>query len=166
MKKAIIRSLIIVLFLFIFMNNSYAKFASKIKGKGTAYLKEPIIILEKKEILIGEISKTNNEYIQDFYVRNYLENKINEIEFEYLITLNSSTINFPVKYKLIKLDTNEELKLDSKMQTTKIFMGTEKTIHRYRLVVNWCELDTKEKVDDIVEVKIKIKAEQIEKENL
>lgn len=165
MKKLIVKILGIVIILMLVVNVSYAKFITKINVKGVAKLKVPILVLESNPLVVGEFNKEKNMYTQDFCLKNYFEKnqKTNEIQFQYFIKLIPSTSNFPANYKLINLDTNEEIKVNEKLETQKILMNTEKTIHRYRLIVNWGELNTKEEVDEILEVKIKVNAEQIEK---
>lgn len=165
--KKVVKILLITIILIIIVNNSYAKFITKINGEGKVNVKIPILILENNELTIGEINKVKNSYQADFSLKNYLENtsKINEINFTYTIKLMPSTLNFPVKYKLINLDTNEEIILNENLETGNISIGIEKTIHKYRLVVNWTEIENTEEIQECLDVKIKINAKQVEKEN-
>lgn len=165
--KRVVKIVLITIILIIIVNNSYAKFSTKINGEGKAKLKTPILILENNDMIIGEISKLNNLYQSDFSLKNYIENgsNINEIDFEYSIKLIPSTLNFPVKYSLINLETNKEIALNENLETAQILMGTEKIIHKYRLIVSWTDITNAEAIEENLDVKIKIKATQIEKEN-
>lgn len=166
--KRLVKILFIIIVCIICVNTCYAKFSTKIIGQGKTQLKVPIIILEKRETVLGEISQTNNLYETYFDIKNFSENMkaINEIDFEYNIKLIPSTANFPAQYTLINVDNNEEILLNKNLETDKIFIGNEKTVHRYKLVVKWFEINTSEKVDENLDVKVKINAKQIQKESL
>lgn len=166
--KRLVKILFIIFVFIIFANVCYAKFSTKIIGQGKTQLKVPIIILEKRETVLGEISKSKNVYETYFDIKNFTENMqaINEINFEYNIKLIPSTANFPAEYTLINLDTNKEILLNENLETDKIFIGTEKVVHKYKVVVKWYDINTSEKVDENFEIKLKINAEQIEKESL
>lgn len=163
MKRKVLKILILIIILLIITNISYAKFITRINGKGLTKVKVPILVLENNEVITGEISKKNNSYYQDFSLKNYLEStkQINEINFEYTIKLFLSTTNFPVNYQLINLDTNQEILFNENFETGKIQIGTDKIMHRYRLIVNWSENYNNEIVDENVDVKIKINANQV-----
>lgn len=165
--KKLLKILYIIILIIIVANISYAKFMTKINGQGKAEVKQPILIFKKSDIINGQISKTNNLYENTFSFKNYFENseKVNEIEFEYIIKILPSTLNFPVKYNLINLDTNTEVELNENFETEKIFMGTEKIIHNYKLKVSWDENLSASKVEEVVDVKMQIKAVQIKKES-
>lgn len=166
--KRLVKIFLIILVVIIITNISFAKYITIIKGQGKLQVREPILILSKKDVITGEISKINNQYETEFTLKNYLGSgeKVNEIDFEYIIKLIPSTNNFPAEYSLINSDTNEKLVLNEDLETEKMFIGTEKQIHNYKLLVNWSSLSVYEPVEENLEVKINIKATQIKKENL
>ena len=166
--KKVVKILFILLVCVMFINICYAKFSTKIIGQGKTELKIPIIILEKRETVVGEINNNQNAYETYFDVKNFVENiqLSNEIDFEYNIKLIPSTTNFPVQYTLINVNNNKEVSLNENLETDRIFIGTEKVVHKYKVVVKWHDINTIEQVADNLEVRVKINAEQIQKESL
>ena len=112
MKKKI--RILFIFMILIITNISYGKFVTRINGEGKAKLKVPILMLENREIIVGEINKNHNLYQSDFNLKNYIENteKVNEINFKYSIKILPSTLNFPVKYSLINLNNLTTTNLD------------------------------------------------------
>lgn len=161
--KKVTKILLIIMVLIIVDNISYAKFITRINGKGKVELKTPILVLENDDLIVGQINKSHNSYQSEFCLKNYIEktSSINEINFEYSIKLIPSTLNFPVRYSLINVNTNEEISLNDNLETDKISIGKDKIEHKYRLIVSWEEFKKCEDVQEYLDVKIKIKATQI-----
>lgn len=154
--------IISVIGIFSFYNFSFARYVESVLGKASCELKYPIFKVENSDEIQGKISSINNNYYEsDFNVLNYIsEEEINEIEFEYTIRIVPNTLEFPVKYKLININTNEELALNSNLETEKIDLGKDLENHNYKLIVQWDTENTNQNFDENLEVKVVIEGEQ------
>lgn len=163
MKKTriIIIVIIVVIGIFFFSNWSFAKYAETVLGKATCEIKYPIFIVENSDEIQGRISSINNNYYEtDFNVLNYISNdnetKISEIDFEYTIKILPSTLDFPVRYRLINLKTNEEIALNPNLESLPINLREEMENHNYKLIVEWDKDNTNQNLDEKLDVKIQV----------
>ncbi len=76
----------VVLFLFLLVSTSFAKFATKLSGKGGVGIASPIMeVITEQSMLITANKPENSCY---FEVRNYnTEGQMNEVEMEYYIEI-------------------------------------------------------------------------------
>lgn len=164
-KNKIIVVLIIILITF-FTQNTFAKFYEKLeKTLIKAEIAEPIAIFESvsETVKINNFNKYSGEKEYIFKIKNYdiLENgerRISEVNFNYFIEIKSTNSNFPIKYKLIDMQNNEEIELINN-KSNEISMKSEKEFEKgYKLVIMYDEtkkVDTNEKSADI-EILVKI----------
>lgn len=163
--KILIIILIFILILCCFVTQSFAKYFDIIFGRVSAELKNSIFVVEKPETIQGQISSLNNNYYEFcFNILNYISSdniqKISEVEFEYTIKLIPSTDNFPAKYRLINLFTNQEINLNSDLETEKINLGTSLENHNYKLIVQWDMENTNQNFDENFEIEILVNGVQ------
>ena len=144
-------------------NIAIASYREIIVGKATGKMKMPIFNFSSINIVQGIISSINqNSYENTFNVLNYIEDKslINEIDFEYTIKILPSTTNFPVKYKLIDLNNNTEVILDSNLESPKLKLGTDKENYNFKLIIEWDMENNIQELDENLEVQILVKGVQ------
>lgn len=144
-------------------NIAIASYREVIVGKATGKMKMPIFNFSSINIVQGIISSINqNSYENTFNVLNYIEDKnlINEIDFEYTIKILPSTTNFPVKYKLIDLNNNTEVILDSNLESPKLKLGTDKETYNFKLIIEWDMENNIQELDENLEVQILVKGVQ------
>lgn len=156
---------LIVIFIISFSTISFSRFVEVIYGKASVNLKRPIFLIENLNTVQAQISSINNNYYEtNFNVLNYIsENDIqvaSEIDFEYTIKIIPNTFDFPVKYKLINLNTNQEVELNSELETSPINLGTELANHNYKLIVQWDLDNTNQNFEENLEVRVLIKGVQ------
>ena len=156
--------IIFIIFIFILLTNiCFATYKTVIKGNVVSEMKIPIFIVQESNIQSNQMNSTDKKiYENTFNILNYIDeqNIISEIEFEYYIKIIPSTNNFPIKYKLIKLDTNEELNLDNNLESPKLKFSTSKESHNYKLVVEWDMDNNTQNLDESLNVEIQIKGVQ------
>ena len=144
-------------------NIAIASYREVIVGKATGKMKMPIFNFSSINIVQGIISSINqNSYENTFNVLNYIEDKnlINEIDFEYTIKILPSTTNFPVKYKLIDLNNNTEVILDSNLESPKLKLGTDKENYNFKLIIEWDMENNIQELDENLDVQILVKGVQ------
>ena len=89
-----------------------------------------------------------------FWIQNYREAEINEVDFEYSIELENSTKNFPVSYDLFDCKTNQEIEfINGKSGPLKLKKG-EKENREFKLVMQWQELNVE--LAEELQIKLKI----------
>ena len=163
--KKIMRKILvfIVILLLTFSGISFAKYRETTRGKVVACLKNPIFIVKNSKEVEGKISSTNNYYETEFSVLNYLEDtkESTEIGFDYTIKIIPSTKNFPVKYRLVRLDTNEEAELDSNLETSPQTLDTNPQSNLYKLIAYWDFENSKQNFEENLNVKVLVRGVQI-----
>lgn len=166
-KSKLIISVFILVLLFI-SNVVLANYRTIIDGKASAVLKKPLFFCNKPDIIQGQISSIENYYYEStFNIFNFIEKNefeesetLNEIAFEYTIQIIPSTFNFPVKYSLIDLNTNQQLSLDSNLETDKLSLGITKENYNYKLIVEWDSDNNNQNLDSNLDVEILVKGVQ------
>lgn len=123
---------------------------------------KPVIVVEKDEMTKNQIQENSFPIEYNFSICNYDENTINEVDFEYVIELEDSVSNFPVTYQLIDCDSNTEIKLVDGKSEKMILKKFEKESKKFKLILNWRELDTD--LADNLQIKLKINAVQTREE--
>ena len=120
--KRKLKIIIITNFIIIIISTiSVASYKVVIKGNAKADLKKPVFVLDNSDYIQGQMSSRKNTFYENtFNVLNYIENNTNEVDLEYVIKIIPSTLNFPVKYRIIDLKENQELELDSNLESEKI----------------------------------------------
>ena len=137
------RAKLIIILLFIIMmvliGYSVSKYKLLITENGTGIIAEPIIVFEKDDKINTEFNKKLGILEYNFKIKNYNEEKVNEVDFLYNIEILENNLDFPVEYKLINLTTNEEIEIiDNK--TKEFFIGkAEKEEDIYKLEVKWLD---------------------------
>ena len=120
-----------------------------------------VVDLEKDEILKAEIKENSFPMEYHFCLNNYKGEKINEVEFDYVIEIECSVDNFPIKYQLFDCDNQKEIALiDGKSETMKI-KKSEKESRKFKLILSWRELN-QELADDL-QIKLKVDIVQSKK---
>lgn len=152
----------LIILLVICINSiSLSKYSSFWEGKAMIQVSKPIVILEKDEILKTEITEKSFPMEYDFSICNYDESKVNEAEFDYVIQIEDSVEDFPISYKLIDCDNQEEIQLiEGKSQPMKI-KSFEKEIRKFKLCFEWRELDRE--LADSLKIKLKVDVVQSRK---
>lgn len=121
-----------------------------------------IIILEKDEFLEKEVDKNSFPIEYNFSIKNFDNNNVNDVDFDYKIKIESSTAIFPIKYKLIDVDNNCEIPLNFGETQTLTLKKLKKEVRNFKLYVEWNDLDSE--LSDEVEIKLKIQAVQSREE--
>ena len=162
MKKKL-KFLLLILGIIFISNIAFASYYELIEGNVTAELKIPVFELNKEDEIKGQISSVNQNYYEStFEILNYIEDKnvLSEIPYQYKIKLIPSTGNFPVKYRLLDLDNNLELELDSNLETSEIQLGTEKENHHYQVIVEWDMENSNQELEEKFQLEIQVKGVQ------
>lgn len=161
MKKIKIIMTIFLLILLFCSNFVFAKYLDIIYGEATTVLKRAIFLVEPPQEINNQISSLNNNYYEsEFNILNYIGEEISEIEYEYTIKIIPSTYNFPVKYHLINLQTNEEVVLNSNLETETLRLDLNKQKQNYKLIAQWDFENTNQNLDEILKVEILVKGVQ------
>ncbi len=152
MKNKIIIIILIVGIIMI-SKNSFSKYISITNINVSSKIVQPIITIEEDKIL--NITEFKNQ-IYNFKVKNYSEEKINEIEMEYYIEFLSNQSQY-IKYKIYK--EGEEIKL-TRNKTEKFLLNkNNKQEDNYTIEVLLKENSDQEILENI---KMKIYYEQKE----
>ena len=157
--------LLILLLICLISNVAFSNYRSSILGKANASIKYPIFLLNSDKIIEGRINSTENCYYENtFNILNYIEDEelINEVDFEFTIKIIPSTQNFPVKYKLIDVEKDEEIILNNELESSKIIIGTNKANYNYKLVIESDLENAIQDLDENLNVEILVKGEQRE----
>lgn len=164
MKKKMLKIILLIALICAVTNIAYAKWTETKYLKGETQIKNPIILLSSSGEANIEISKDVGTYETSFSVRNFDTDitNVSEVAFGYTITITVSDLNFPIKYQLINTVTGETIELNENLETGTILIGTEATIHDYKIIATWNELDTTTEVAESVNVGVKINARQVE----
>lgn len=137
-KIKIIMFLLFILMI-ILINFSVSKYKMLITENGVGEIAEPIIVFEKDEIINKEYNKKSGDIEYVFRIKNFNDEKVNEVDFTYNIEIIENNYNFPVEYKLINLSTNEEIDINDN-KTQSFFIGSSiKEEDVYKLKINWLD---------------------------
>ena len=127
--------------------------------KAGAEIAKPIIVLEKDEVLKTQINQNTFPLEYHFWIQNYREDDINEVDFEYSIELENSTENFPVSYDVFDCETNQQIEfMNGKSELLKLKKG-EKEKREFKLIMQWQELNVE--LAEELQIKLKINVSQI-----
>lgn len=119
---------------------------------------KPIVVLEKDEKIKRSIQENLFPLEYNFFINNYQEDKINEVDFDYTIEIEDSVNNFPINYTLFDCNNNEEIELaDGKSRSMKIKKSVKES-RKFKLIVNWRELN--EELADELQIKLKVNVQQ------
>lgn len=165
MKK--IKYLLIVFIIVILLISSvviitYSKYISKNPATVTAEIANPIIVIEGDDTILKEnVSEYNLAADYNFVVKNYKDEKINEVVLKYNIIIESDNDEIETIYKLYDITSEEtEIFLDSENRSEDLEIGiNEKEEKIYKLSViastgtnlNNKDLNIKIKIDVIQE---------------
>ena len=142
-------------------NISLSKYDDEIKCNVNSEIAKGIIEVEKDEMIEQSINQTTFPIEYHFWVNNYRGEIINEVDFEYVISIENSVENFPVSCSLVDCANNKEISLmKGKSETIKI-NKFKKESREFKLYLQWREIDG-ELAED-VEIKIKVDAVQSKK---
>lgn len=151
-KRKLGMILMVMIFLYIlFSKHVIGKYVGHQKTAGEVQVASPVLVVEGEQCITIDKNHPEKEY--DFLVKNYTEEKINDVIFEYTIYLQT---NIKDKINLQLNKEEEEIKL-ANGQTEKIRMDSgEKIEHGYHL-----KIETKEEADEVIgNITIKVLAEQ------
>ena len=155
-KKTLIAITVLITIL-LFVPKVYAKYMDAIILKSNTQIAKPIFIVEGTEI--SKINSINNVGYYEFYVKNYDENNISEIGFNYVIEVVTE-LNESIKFELYKGDEQIELK---DLKTNEIYIGAnEKIEQKYKLKIIYDKNLNSIGKDILQEVQIKVHSEQEE----
>lgn len=93
-----------------------------------------------------------------FCINNYIDDKINEIDFEYFIEIELSNQDFPVLCTLIDCDNNTQIELENGKSKIFSLFKFEKKSRKFKVLLDWRELDRE--LSDDLDVNLKIHAVQ------
>lgn len=160
MKKRKIRKFFGILCLIVCIINllSLLKNDNVLNYTAGAKIAQPIIVLEKDDVLKTQIYENAFPLEYHFWIQNYREDEINQVDFEYTIELENSTENFPVSYNLVDCEQNQEIEfVDGKSEPLKLKKG-EKENREFKLVMQWQELNVE--LAEELQIKLKINMSQ------
>ena len=126
--------IIMILLIILLMPKTLAKYTSTDKIMGNMDIAKPIFYVEGKETT--KINSINDIGYYEFSVKNYDDDQISDVDFEYTIEVVSKTDDF-IKFELYKNEQKIELK-DLKTDVMSI-KGNEQTEEKYKLKVMYDE---------------------------
>ena len=159
-EKFIIFFIIIVISI---RNISFSKNDYRVVCSYNTQIAKPIFDVKIDDIIEQEIIKENFPIEYFFYINNYIEDEVNEIDFNYTIEVKFSNQNFPVSCTLVDCISNEQIDLvngESKVFSLDKFHKMSK---KFKLHLEWKEMDTE--LSEDLDINLKINAVQKEKEN-
>lgn len=128
-----------------------------------AKISKPIIVIERDDYLKMQITEKSFPIEYNFCINNYKEEEINEVEFEYNIELDNSIENFPVRYQLVDLKNNQEIKLvNGKSDSLKIKKDVKES-RKFKIIFQWQELN--KVLADKFDLKLKVNIVQKQEES-
>ncbi len=152
-NRIIIIFLLVLLIQMIGVTNS--KYATSFFEEGKASIAEPVVELESFENVERVVNKLDFPIEYTFKLKNYKENKINEVDFLYNIEVIFSNNNFPIKYKIIDISNGEIIENSQTLFKLSKCIREEKI---YKLIIEWD--DKKIELSKDFDVKIKINLKQ------
>lgn len=153
-KQIILMAIIILLCI---PSITMSKYNSKFEKNGKINIAKPVIIFEEQTELNSEIINKKSFPIEyNFKIKNYTDTGVNEIEFYYNIEVQDTAINFPIKYRLFDINTNEEVILNNnKTIDMKISNGIAEE-KLYKLVIEWDKRNGRLSNDTDLNIKINV----------
>lgn len=132
-------AIIVVLFLIMLLmiNNSYSKYKTLVVRNGNAIIAEPIILIEKDNVITKEYNKKSGVIEYYFKIKNYDSEKINEVDCLYNIEILENNQNFPIEYKLIDLSNNQEITINNNKSIEFLIGSSIKEEDAYKLELRW-----------------------------
>ena len=147
--------IIMILLIILLMPKTLAKYTSTDKIMGNMDIAKPIFYVEGKETT--KINSINDIGYYEFSVKNYDDDQISDVDFEYTIEVVSKTDDF-IKFELYKNEQKIELE-DLKTDVMSI-KGNEQTEEKYKLKVMYDESKGTIVKDILEDVQIKVHSEQ------
>ena len=129
-----------------------------VSGNINTEIGKAIIELEKDEPIKQEISETLLPIEYNFTVRNYKEDNVNEINYEYIIQIEVSDNKFPVKCKLWDCDNNKFIDLTEGKSEKLQLRKNQKEDRKFKILFEWKELN--EEFAENVQIKLKVDSVQ------
>ncbi len=156
--------MIIVSILIIGINTvSLSKYDYVANGNAQAQIAKAIFIVEKDEIIKKQIDQNSFPLEYNFTINNYEGDKINEVNLEYNIEIETNEPNFPVSYVLFDCDNNTQIQLTEGKTQKMHLQKFEKQSRKFKLYLQWRELDVALAPD--IEIKLKMNAIQSKEES-
>lgn len=149
--------LVIILILQI-INFTNSKYNTKFFQNGIAKIAEPIIVLESFEEENKLINKLDFPREYQFKIKNYENNKINEIDFLYNIEIIESNNNFPIKYKIFDVSNNKEIIVENGITETLKISKEIKEEKIYKIILEWEEKEFE--MSENLNLKLKLNLKQ------
>ena len=156
------RRIIIIMMLFVMVSLvrfSVSKYKTMITGNGSATIAEPIIILEKNNVINTEYNKKTGTLEYIFNIKKYTSDKVNEVDCVYNIEVIENNKNFPIAFKLIDLSNNEVITLTNNKSIDFVMGSSIKDEDKYKLEITW--LDKNVKYSDSLQLSLKTNIIQV-----
>jgi len=150
--------IILILFILYIPIISFSKYISKFEIQGKANVAEPVIVIEEADFKSTIVNKKTFPIEYKFTIKNYIEDKINEIEFYYNIEVQAKPSNFPIKYTLIDVENEEDIILNGNKTDNLKILKEVKEEKNYMLLIEWDEKDGE--LSNETKLIIKINVEQ------
>lgn len=154
-KITIVLIIIIILQIINFTNSKYN---TKFFQNGIAKIAEPIIVFESFEEENKLINKLDFPREYQFKIKNYENNKINEIDFLYNIEIIESNNNFPIKYKIFDVSNNKEIIVKNGITETLKISKEIKEEKIYKIILEWEEKEIE--MSENLNLKLKLNLKQ------
>lgn len=135
----------------------FSKYTNDYGLNGTGLIAKPIIVLKKDNLINKKIDQNSFPIEYYFYIDNFDDNgNINEVDFDYTISIENSKNNFPVKYILYDCNNEKEIILKDGTSKNLKLQKNQKESRKFKVVFQWRELNNN--LDNKVEIKLKINA--------
>lgn len=157
-KKKDLMLIVISLVIICINNVALSKYDYVANRTVQSEIAKAVFVLEKDEILEKQIDQSSFPIEYNFTINNFEDDKINEIDFEYIIEVDVSTDNFPVSYFLFDCDNNTEIQLIDGKTNPISLQKFEKESRKFKLYLQWRELDSD--LAGSLGIKLKINAVQ------
>lgn len=154
-KKILLILILFVIVLILLVGSTYSSFFGNISGFSATKVAEPVFILENTDKKVLDASNTEIDYY--FSIKNYDNNKVNEVKLKYMLEISPKQDDAIV---LTLYKDNQIVKLTNQ-STSYIALGhTNKENQEYRLNVKY----DKTKLDDCYDISsnISIRASAIQ----
>lgn len=163
MKKKVNDLLLIgISVIVICMNNiSLSRYENGMSCNVNSQIAKAIIEVKKDEKIEQLINQHTFPMEYHFWINNYKEDAVNEVDFAYTIGIESSVENFPISYVLIDCDNNREVSLINGKSEAIQMKKLTKESREFKLYLQWREIDG-ELADDL-DIKLKVDAVQSRK---
>lgn len=155
--------IIIISVIIIWMNNrAVSKCDYVAERKIKTEVAKAIFILEKDEFIEKKIRQNSFPLEYDFTIHNFDGTKINEIDFDYVIEIQTSTNQFPINCTLIDCNNGIEIPLIEGKTPQMSLKKFEQESRNFKLCLQWQELEGE--LAENVEIQLKINAVQSKEE--